>query len=673
MKLVIAEKPSVARSIANVLNCRENKNGYIEGDTAIVTWTIGHLVTLADPKSYDPRYNKWNAEELPILPDPFKTQVIRETSKQFKIVKDLINSPKVDTLVCATDSGREGELIFRLIYDKVGSNKPFLRLWISSMEDKAIMEGFRNLKGGNSYDNLSDSAKARQEADWLVGINLTRLVTTKNNRKFTIGRVQTPTLNLINERNQEIINFKPEKYNIIQASVSFDDNMINFETKRLDSDKAFHDLGILEDNLNILEVETNEKSERAPKLFDLTSLQRQANKGLGLSAKKTLKIAQELYESKFISYPRTDSRYITDDMEGTIKKLLGTYASNPSFDNIDKIVNNKKVTDHTALLPTDYSLDRKDEINKMSNDHIAIYSLIFRQLLKSVSKDYLYNQTKVKAESAGIEFYVTGKQTIDLGFKELEDTKLNKDVVLDGLFEGQSLPIENTRILDKQTRPPSQYTEDTLLKAMKNAGRGKYDSSLDIERKGLGTTATRADIIEGLLRNGYLKRAKKKLLITKYGEDLLKVAPEKLKEVELTVDWENQLANIAAGKEIKSDFMSKIEAYISETVSSYEGDESVMIKEESIGSCPYCGGQVYINEKAVNCENSKYGKNKGDCRLGIFRKIASHKLTEKEAKDLLENGKTELIKDFISNEGKNFPAYIELNEEGKYITSLTFE
>lgn len=673
MKLVIAEKPSVARSIANVLNCRENKNGYIEGDTAIVTWTIGHLVTLADPKSYDPRYNKWNAEELPILPDPFKTQVIRETSKQFKIVKDLINSPKVDTLVCATDSGREGELIFRLIYDKVGSNKPFLRLWISSMEDKAIMEGFRNLKDGNFYDNLSDSAKARQKADWLVGINLTRLVTTKNNRKFTIGRVQTPTLNLINERNQEITNFKPEKYNIIQASVSFDDNMISFETKRLDSDKALHDLGILEDNLNILEVETNEKSERAPKLFDLTSLQRQANKGLGLSAKKTLKIAQELYESKFISYPRTDSRYITDDMEGTIKKLLGTYSSNPSFDNIDKIVNNNKVTDHTALLPTDYSLDRKDEINKMSNDHIAIYSLIFKQLLKSVSKDYLYNQTKVKAESAGIEFYVTGKQTIDLGFKELEDTKLNKDVVLDGLFEGQSLPIENTRILDKQTRPPSQYTEDTLLKAMENAGRGKYDSSLDIERKGLGTTATRADIIEGLLRNGYLKRAKKKLLITKYGEDLLKVAPEKLKEVELTVDWENQLANIAAGKEIKSDFMSKIEAYISETVSSYEGDESVMIKEESIGSCPYCGGQVYINEKAVNCENSKYGKNKGDCRLGIFRKIAGHKLTENEAKDLLENGKTELIKDFISNEGKNFPAYIELNEEGKYITSLTFE
>ena len=674
MKLIIAEKPSVEKSIANVLGCNQQQNGYIEGQACIVTWTGGHLVTLYDPKSYNPSYNQWSKADLPILPRPFKTKIISSKSYQYKVVKNLISDDRIDEIVCATDAGREGELIFRLIYDKINAKKPFTRMWIQSMEDLALLDEFNKAKDGHEYDNLSESAKARQEADWLVGINLTRLVSIENNKKFTIGRVQTPTLNLINARCEEKENFKPEKYNTIQADISLDGKVITFETERIETQESSYKMSSMSSELEIEEVISEEKTTKAPKLYDLTNLQRAANKKYGLSAKQTLDIAQSLYEAKYISYPRTDSEYITSDMVESVRQLIGSHADSDMFDNVEKIANNKKVSDHTALLPTIYSIDKKDEINKLDKNHTNIYTLIYMQLLKAVSKNYRYMQTKIKAISGDIDLYTVGKVDIDRGFKKLEskddDEKSEKD--LSGLEEGMSYPITDTRLMDKTTKPPAYYNDDSLLKAMKTAGSGLYEKGLEIERTGLGTTATRADVIEGLIKNGYIKRSKKDIVITELGKQLLSVAPEKLKEVELTVNWENELAKISEGEKDKNSFILKIENYLKEIVKSYEGDESMKVEETIIGTCPYCQGNVYINDRSINCENSKYGNNKGNCRLSTLRIISGHKLDEDEAKSLIENGKTPLITDFKSKKGNKFPAYVILASNGAYPTTLEF-
>lgn len=674
MKLIIAEKPSVAKSIANVLGCNSQAKGYIEGQSCIVTWTGGHLVTLDDPNSYDQSYKQWNKSDLPILPRPFKTKVISSKYYQYKVVKNLINDNRIDEIVCATDAGREGELIFRLVYDKTGTKKPFTRMWIQSMEDPALLDEFNKAKDGHSYDDLSESAKARQEADWLVGINLTRLVSIENNRKFTIGRVQTPTLNLINERCEEKENFKPEKYNTIQADINLDGKVITFETERIEPSESSYKLSSMSSELEIEEVISEEKITKAPKLYDLTNLQRAANKKYGLSAKQTLDIAQSLYEAKYISYPRTDSEYITSDMVESVRKLIGSHADSHMFDNVEKIANDKKVSDHTALLPTIYSIDKKDEINKLDKNHINIYTLIYMQLLKAVSKSYRYMQTKVTAISGEVELYTVGKVEIDQGFKMLEskDDAAKSEKDLSGLEEGASYPITDTRLMDKTTKPPAYYNDDSLLKAMKTAGTGLYEKGLEIERTGLGTTATRADVIEGLIKNGYVTRSKKYIVITELGKQLLSVAPEKLKEVELTVNWENELAKIAEGEKDKNSFMQEIENYLKDIVKSYEGDESMKVEENIIGTCPYCQGDVYINDRSINCENSKYGKNKGDCRLSAFRIVSGHRLTENEARSLIESGRTPLIEDFVSKKGDNFPAYVTLTDKGKYPTTLEF-
>ncbi|MBZ2387317.1 topoisomerase C-terminal repeat-containing protein [Anaerococcus murdochii] len=674
MKLIIAEKPSVAKSIAGVLGCNSLQKGYIEGQSCIVTWTGGHLVTLDDPNSYNQSYKQWNKSDLPILPRPFKTKVISSKYYQYKVVKNLINDNRVDEIVCATDAGREGELIFRLVYDKIGTKKPFTRMWIQSMEDPALLDEFNKAKDGHSYDDLSESAKARQEADWLVGINLTRLVSIENNKKFTIGRVQTPTLNLINARCEEKENFKPEKYNTIQADINQDGKVITFETERIETQESSYKMSSMSSELEIEEVICEEKTTKAPKLYDLTNLQRAANKKYGLSAKQTLDIAQSLYEAKYISYPRTDSEYITYDMVESVRKLIGSHADSDMFDNVEKIANDKKVSDHTALLPTIYSIDKKDEINKLDKDHINIYTLIYMQLLKSVSKNYRYMQTKVTAISGDIKLYTVGKVEIDQGFKKLEseDDAAKSEKDLSGLEEGMSYPITETRLMDKTTKPPAYYNDDSLLKAMKTAGSGLYEKGLEIERTGLGTTATRADIIEGLIKNGYIARSKKYIVITELGKQLLSVAPDKLKEIELTVNWENELAKIAEGEKDKNSFIQEIENYLKDIVKSYEGDESLKVKESIIGTCPYCQGNVYINDRSINCENSKYGKNKGTCRLSTLRTISGHKLNEDEAKSLIEDGRTPLISDFISKKGNNFPAYVVLSNSGAYPTTLEF-
>lgn len=674
MKLIIAEKPSVANSIAGVLGCNSQQKGYIEGQSCIVTWTGGHLVTLDDPNSYNQSYKQWNKSYLPILPRPFKTKVIPSKYYQYKVVKNLINDNRIDEIVCATDAGREGELIFRLVYDKIGTKKPFARMWIQSMEDQAILDEFNKATNGHNYDNLCDSAKARQEADWLVGINLTRLVSIENNKKFTIGRVQTPTLNLINARCEEKENFKPEKYNTIQADINLDGKAITFETERIEPSESSYKMSSMSSELEIEEVISEEKTTKAPKLYDLTNLQRAANKKYGLSAKQTLDIAQSLYEAKYISYPRTDSEYITSDMVESVRQLIGSHADSHMFDNVEKIANDKKVSDHTALLPTIYSIDKKDEINKLDKNHINIYTLIYMQLLKAVSKSYRYMQTKVTAISGEVELYTVGKVEIDQGFKMLEskDDAAKSEKDLSGLEEGASYPITDTRLMDKTTKPPAYYNDDSLLKAMKAAGSGLYEKGLEIERTGLGTTATRADVIEGLIKNGYIARSKKYIVITELGKQLLSVAPDKLKEIELTVNWENELAKIAEGEKDKNSFIQEIENYLKDIVKSYEGDESLKVEESIIGTCPYCQGNVYINDRSINCENSKYGKNKGTCRLSTLRTISGHKLNEDEAKSLIEDGRTPLISDFISKKGNNFPAYVVLSNSGAYPTTLEF-
>lgn len=529
-------------------------------------------------------------------------------------------------------------------------------------------------KMGHAYDNLSESAKARQEADWLVGINLTRLVSIENNKKFTIGRVQTPTLNLINTRCEEKENFKPEYYNTIQADIEVDGKVITFETGRIDPLETSQKMATISVELVVNEITSEEKTDKAPKLFDLTNLQRAANRKYGLSAKETLDIAQSLYEAKYLSYPRTDSEYITTDMIDSIKDLIGNHINSDIFDNIEKLANDKKVSDHTALLPTKYSLDKKDEINKLDKNHINIYSLVYMQLLKAVSKDHKYLQTKAKAISGELEMTTVGRIEIDLGYKKLEteksESKVDKDI--SGLQEGVSYEINSIKPLNKATKPPAYYNDDSLLKAMKTAGSGLYEKGLEIERTGLGTTATRADIIEGLIKNGYIKRSDKYIVITELGKQLLSVAPDKLKEVELTVNWENELAKIAEGEKDKNSFMLEIENYLKEIVKSYEGDENMKVEETIIGTCPYCQGNVYINDRSINCENSKYGKNKGNCRLSTLRIISGHKLDEDEAKSLIENGKTPLITDFISKKGNNFPAYVTLASNGVYPTTLEF-
>lgn len=623
------------------------------------------------PDAYDPKYKRWVDEDLPILPNRFKTRVIPSSINQFKIVQNLINDKRIDTIICATDSGREGELIFRLVYDKVGTHKPFLRLWTSSTEEDAIMEAFRNLKDGHEYDNLASSAEARQEADWLIGMNLSRLVTLRNgNTKFAVGRVQTPTLNLIYNRNQEILNFKPEKYNALKVKVNANNNLIKFESDRIEPDEANSMLNSLGDSLLIKRIETNGKSEKAPKLLDLTTLQRLANKLYGISAKETLDIAQKLYELGYISYPRTDSKFITDDMEGKVEKLIGDYVNDPYFDNIKKIINNSKVTDHTALLPTEKSVNSKELIGELSEKYSNIYNLIYMQLLKSVSKEYKYLQTKIMATCGSVELFAGGNKTIDLGFKNLDKNNSQDVHNLDGLNEGDFLELIDKELLDKVTRPPSQYNEDSLLEKMDNAGKGQYDA--DIERKGLGTTATRADVIEGLIKNKYIVRKKKQLLITDLGESLINHAPKELKEVDLTVDWENKLANIAKGNLSKEIFLNEIKNYLSEVTSTYKGDDRLNTGE-SIGRCPFCGGNVYMNLKAINCENSKYGKNKGSCKFGTSRTIAGHYLTEEESTKLVNDGVTNLIKNFKSKNGKNFPARVAIDEDGNYPTKLLYD
>lgn len=566
MKLVIAEKPSVAISIAKVIGANKKKDGYYEGNGYRVSWCVGHLIQMANPNAYDEKYAKWNMADLPIIPSDYKYEVAKATKKQFNILKKLMNNKEIDTVINACDAGREGESIFRLVYNQVNCKKKMKRLWISSMEDSAIKEGFDNLTDGKDYDNLFESAQARAIADWLVGMNISRLYSCLYQQNYSVGRVQTPTLAMIVKRGDEIANFKKEKYCTVELSM----DGFTLSTDRIDDEVAAEQLiSLVGDKIEITDVIQKEKITKPDLPFDLTTLQRECNKYFGYSAKQTLDYAQSLYEKKLITYPRTDSRCLTEDMiTSTVNNILGKN----DFDTgrIKTVFNSKKVTDHHAIIPTVSSLS--EDLSNIPESEAKVYRLISNKLHASVGYPLIENTTKIVASFDGFEFTSSGKVIKDEGFsKYLKEYKSKKseDAVLPDVSIGDVLSIENKEIKEKFTQPPKHFTEDTLLKSMEIAGNEALEKGVEVERKGLGTPATRAGIIENLIYKGFVERDKKNLIATHKGISLVTIVSDTFKSAETTAKWEMELADIAKGKSSKEKFLKDIESEIQEAVLKY--------------------------------------------------------------------------------------------------------
>ena len=577
MKLIISEKPSQAFAYAKALGVKGKKDGYMENNEFIITWCVGHLITLSDPSVYDEKYKKWNYDDLPILPPNFKYQISKDKEKQFKVVKWLMNRKDVTEIVNGCDAGREGELIFRLVYMQAGCDKPFSRLWISSMEDSAIREGMANLKTRSEFDNLYYSALCRMWADWIVGINATRLFSLLYRKTLNIGRVQTPTLAMLTERHNQITFFKEEKFykvNIHIGGVTASTERINDETTANNILSSCRNFPVVCES-----VTSERKSVAVPKLFDLTSLQREANKILGYTAKQTLDYAQSLYEKKLITYPRTDSRYLTDDMSETLSAVLHMAAKVPPFDSIpnfypstEQVINNKKVSDHHAIIPTK-ELEKTD-LGTLTNGERLLLLLIICRMLCAVYYPYTYESVTTEFKCKGHTFTLKGTKVISLGFKEIQnfmkfelDEDDEKDVILSDFRQGQVFENCEMDVSEHKTKPPKPHTEATLLLSMENAG--VKDMADDVERKGIGTPATRAAIIEKIVQTGFAERKGKTILPTKNGNILISVLPETLISADLTSEWENKLSLITKGELSYTEFMREIKQMISELVKKY--------------------------------------------------------------------------------------------------------
>ena len=570
MKLVIAEKPSVAISIAKVIGARSKKDGYYEGNGYRVSWCVGHLIQMANPDSYDEKYAKWNIDDLPIIPSEYKYEVSKATKKQFNTLKKLMNDNEVDTVINACDAGREGESIFRLVYNQVNCKKKMKRLWISSMEDSAIKDGFSNLKDGKDYDNLFESAQVRAIADWLVGMNISRLYSCLYNQNYSVGRVQTPTLAMIAKRDDEIASFKKEKYYTVELNL----NDFTLLTERIDKLEIAEDLvKAVGKTITVKDIEKKEKITKPDLPYDLTTLQRECNKYFQYSAKQTLDYAQSLYEKKLITYPRTDSRYLSEDMiTSTVNNILGK--NDFDTERIKVIFNSTKVSDHHAIIPTVASL--KEDISTLTESEIKLYTLISNKLHASVGYPLIENTTKIIAlfENHGnlFEFKVSSKVIADDGFtKYLKQykSKKNEDIVLPNVNIGDVLEIDDKEIKEKYTTAPKHYTEDTLLKAMEVAGNDALEKVIEVERKGLGTPATRVGIIENLIYKGFIERDKKNLIVTEKGKSLIDIVADNLKSAETTAKWEMELSDIASGKASKEKFLNYIEDEIKNTIRLY--------------------------------------------------------------------------------------------------------
>ena len=564
--LVIAEKPSVAISIAKVIGATKKKDGYYEGNGYKVSWCVGHLIQMANPDAYDEKYAKWNISDLPIIPKQYKFEVAKATKKQFNILKKLMNDKEIDTVINACDAGREGESIFRLVYNEAKCKKKMQRLWISSMEDSAIKEGFSNLKNGEDYDKLFESAQARAIADWLVGMNISRLYSCLYKQNYSVGRVQTPTLYMIVKRDDEISNFKKEKYYTVELSM----NSFTLSTDKIgDEITAEQLINLIGDNIEITDVIQKEKITKPDLPFDLTTLQRECNKYFGYSAKQTLDYAQSLYEKKLITYPRTDSRCLTEDMiVSTVNNILGK--NDFDTERIKTVFNSKNVTDHHAIIPTVSSLS--EDLSSIPDSEAKVYRLISNKLHASVGYPLVENTTKIVAEFDGFEFTSSGRVIRDEGFsKYLKEykSKKNEFIELPDVSIGDVLSIENKEIKEKFTQPPKHFTEDTLLKSMEIAGNEALEKGVEVERKGLGTPATRAGIIENLIYKGFVERDKKNLIATHKGISLVTIVSDTFKSAKTTAKWEMELADIAKGKSSKEKFLKDIESEIQEAVFKY--------------------------------------------------------------------------------------------------------
>jgi len=568
MKLVIAEKPSVGVALAKVIGANQRRDGYFEGNGYIVSWCVGHLVRMANPDKYDEKYAKWKIEDLPIFPEEYLYELNHKTKKQFALLKKLMQDKKVDTVINACDAGREGESIFRLVYQQAKCKKPIRRLWISSMEDQSIKEGFQNLKDGRDYENLFESAQARSIADWLVGMNLSRLYSCLYKQNYSVGRVQTPTLNMIVQRDGEIDRFIKEKY----YTVEIIGDGITLSTERIDDYEVADQLrNLIDEKIIITDVEKKEKVTRPDKPYDLTTLQREANKVFGYSAKKTLDITQKLYDKKLVTYPRTDSRYLTEDMKEMTKLLLNRLERDFQFDekSFSSIFDNSKVTDHYAIIPT-MSVEMS-KLESLSTEEKNVYELIKAKLLMACSKPLIESMTKVIYEYDGFTFTANGKTVIENGFREYEvKKKESKEKILPNLSSGDEIVVLDVVIQEKFTKPPLHFNEDTLLKAMEKAGADFLDKDIEVERMGLGTPATRAGIIENLINKGYVERDKKNLLATHKGTSLVAIVADEFKSAETTSHWEMKLSDIASGKFSKDEFIGEIQKTIQQTIDLYE-------------------------------------------------------------------------------------------------------
>ena len=682
----MTEKPSVAMSYAKVLGVQGRQDGYLEGSGYIVSWCIGHLVELAPPSTYDEKYVKWNVADLPILPQRWQYLVSASTKKQFGILKKLMHRADVESIICATDAGREGELIFRLVYEQAGCKKPVSRLWLSSMEDNAIREGFANLKPSTEYDALYQAALCRERADWMVGINCSRLFSCLYGRPLAVGRVMTPTLAMTVEREAAIATFVPEKFYTVALELTSGFVALSRRiSEKADAEKLLAECR-KEMVSTIQKITRKEKAENPPPLYDLTTLQRDANRLLGFTAQQTLNYAQSLYEKKLITYPRTDSRFLTEDMAASLPGLMSAAAG--AFDvheavpvHAEQAINNSKVSDHHALLPT-ASVAQAD-FSALPAGELSILRLITVRLLCAVGEPHRYAETTLTTICAGKEFSAKGKVVLDEGWKGIERKML--DDLLDKKKEPAALPdvqeqsecgIAGAELKEGQTSPPKHFTEDTLLHSMETASADSMPE--DAERQGIGTPATRAAIIEKLVAKGFLERKGDKktkvLLPTDKGKALITVMPEEVQSADMTADWETKLLRVERGEMEPKTFMTEINDMISSLVNTTEAVKgaSALMKNKVIGICPNCGKSVVEREKGYFCENR-------ECRFVLWKDNAFFKRLGKRmdahvADKLLRDGRVRL-KDCRSAKGKTYNATVLLTTEadGRSKFSLEFE
>ena len=693
MYLVISEKPSVAQSIAKVIGAYKKEDGYLSGRDCLVSWCLGHLAEYAMPEAYDEKYRTWSFEDLPIIPDKWKLEVAKDKKAQFAVLKKLLTRNDLEYVVNACDAGREGELIFKRVYDLSGSTIPVKRLWISSMEDKAILDGFSHLKSGEEYKNLADASVCRAQADWLVGMNATRAYTKTYNHRLTVGRVQTPTLAMLVERSEEIQNFQKKQYFI--AHIQTDD--LDAVSAHLNERQEAERIADLCDGktATVQTVKKESKAVNPPKLYDLTTLQREANRLFGFTAKQTLDIAQSLYEKKLITYPRTDSQYLTEDMEesaGSIIQILKAklpfiYDNGFPFD-LKRVLNSKKVSDHHAIIPTAEIGKAKE--SDVTGEKWKILMMVATRLLCATADKYQYIAVKAEIDCCGQLFTITGQTVTSPGwrtcedamkgyFKAEEESDDNEETVsIPELQEGQTISGVKGRVTEYWTKPPKAYTEDSLLAAMERAGNADMDD--DVERKGLGTPATRASIIEKLIASGYAVRKKRQIIATEGGAKMTALMPDYLKSVQMTADWENRLLQMERGETSAEAFMKDIYALIDKILVSCKEVPEDMRKryserdskqKEEVGKCPVCGGPVLEGKKNYYCTNR-------GCSFAIWKEtrfLSSMKKTisKKMAGDLLAKGKTH-VKDFFSAKtGKTFEADLLMSvDDGRVSFSLEF-